>query len=72
MLTLWQELDLCYNNTWENACDLARFTKREAGDRVFIFVVGVDSFDVIKGKILGRIPLPSIHVMFSELRQEEA
>ena len=73
MLTLWQELDLCYNDTWENACDLARFTKSEADDRIFMFLVGVDSsFDEIKGRILGRIPLPSIRAVFSELRQEEA
>ena len=43
MLTLWKELDLCYKDTWENARDLARFTKREADDRVFMFLVGVDS-----------------------------
>ena len=43
MLTLWQELDLYYKDTWENARDLARFTKREANDRVFMFLVGVDS-----------------------------
>ena len=38
-----------------------------------MFLVGVDSsFDEIKGRILGRIPLPSIRALFSELRQEEA
>ena len=35
----------------------------------FMFLVGLDSsFDGIKGKILGRIPLPSIHAVFSKLR----
>ena len=74
MLILWQKLDLCYNDTWENARDLARFTEREADDKVFMFLVGVDysSFDDIKGRILGHIPLPSIRAVFSELRQEEA
>ena len=38
-----------------------------------MFLVGVDSsFDEIKGRILGRIPLHFIRVVFSELRQEEA
>ena len=56
-----------------NACDLAWFTKREVDDRAFMFLVGVDSsFEEIKGKILGHIPLPSIRDVFSELRQEEA
>ena len=69
MLTLWHGLDLCYNNTWENAHDLARLTKREVDDMVFMFLVGLDSsFDGIKGKILGRIPLASIHAVVSELR----
>ena len=38
-----------------------------------MFLVGVDSsFDEIKGRILGHIPLPSICSVFSDLRQEEA
>lgn len=29
MFTLWQELDQCYDNVWENAYDYARHMKRE-------------------------------------------
>ena len=38
-----------------------------------MFLVGVvSSFDEINGRILGRIPLPSICAVFFELRQEES
>ena len=41
MVTLWQELDQCYDDVWENANDLARFKKREENDRVYMFLAGV-------------------------------
>ena len=55
MLALWQELDHCYNDEWENPKDLARFKKQE-------------EIDDVKGRVLGRRPLPSIREVFSELR----
>ena len=52
--------------------DLARFKKREEIDRVFMFLAGVNAgFDDVKGRVLGKRPLPSIREVFSELRQEE-
>nr|KYP52273.1 LOW QUALITY PROTEIN: hypothetical protein KK1_025877 [Cajanus cajan] len=34
-LTLWQELDQCYEEDWENPKDAERFKKREENDRVY-------------------------------------
>ena len=55
MVTLWQELDQCYDDVWENANDLARFKKREENDRVYMFLLaGVNrNLDEVKGRILG-------------------
>ena len=61
MVTLWQELDQCYDDVWENANDLARFKKQEENDRVYMFLAGVNrNLDEVKGRILGQKPLPSI------------
>ena len=54
MVTWWQELDLCYDDHWENKKDCAQFKKREENDRVFMFLAGVDkNLDEVKGRILG-------------------
>lgn len=46
--------------------------KREENDRVYMFLAGVNrSLDEVKGRILGRKPLPSIREVFFEVRQEE-
>ena len=61
MVALWQELDQCYDDEWENPNDCARYMKREENDRVYMFLAGVNqSLDEVKGRILGRKPLPSI------------
>ena len=49
MVTMWQELDQCYDNVWENPNDCARFQKREENDRVYMFLAGVNkSLDEVK------------------------
>lgn len=58
MLTLWQELDLCYDYDWDCTSDSARHMKREENDRVYVF--------------LARKPLPNIREVFCEVRREEA
>ena len=68
MVSLWQELDQCNDVECESARDLARHNKREENDIVYIFLAGVNrSLDDVKGRILGRKPLPSIREVFSEV-----
>ena len=46
--------------------------KREENDQVYMFLAGVSrNLDEVKGRILGRKPLPSIREIFSKVRQEE-
>ncbi|XP_056174835.1 uncharacterized protein LOC130140180 [Syzygium oleosum] len=47
--------------------------KREENDRVYMFLAGLNrSLDEVRGRILGRKPLPSIREVFSEVRREES
>lgn len=69
MVTLWQELDHCYDDVWENPNDFARHMKREENDRVYMFLAGVNwNLDGVKGRILGRKPLSSIREVLSAAR----
>ncbi|XP_030442099.2 uncharacterized protein LOC115664291 [Syzygium oleosum] len=73
MVTLWQELDQCYDDTWKSPTDCKRQMKREENDRVYMFLAGLNrSLDEVRGRILGRKPLPSIREVFSEVRREES
>ncbi|RVW18846.1 Retrovirus-related Pol polyprotein from transposon RE1 [Vitis vinifera] len=73
MVTLWQELDLCYEDEWDCPNDSVRHKKKEENDRVYVFLAGLNhNLDEVRGRILGRKPLPSIREVFSEVRREEA
>ncbi|XP_075514618.1 uncharacterized protein LOC142549521 [Primulina tabacum] len=73
MAALWQELDQHYDDVWASKDDYARQKKREENDRVYMFLAGMNqNLDEVKGRILGRKPLPSIREVFSEIRQEES
>ncbi|CAH9107930.1 unnamed protein product [Cuscuta europaea] len=74
MVSLWQELDQCYDDEeWESAKDLARHKKKEENDRVYMFLAGINrDLDEVKGRILGKKPLPSIREVFSEIRMEDS
>ncbi|XP_024018573.1 uncharacterized protein LOC112090754 [Morus notabilis] len=70
---VWEaELDLCYEDDWECPNDSIRHKKREESDRVYVFLAGLNQdLDEVRGRILGRKPLPSIREVFSKVRREE-
>ena len=73
IVTLWQELDLCYDDDWECSADSVKHKKREENERVYNFLAGLNQeLDEVRGRILGRKPLPSLREVFSEVRREEA
>ncbi|KAI5432428.1 hypothetical protein KIW84_036243 [Lathyrus oleraceus] len=52
LLTLWQELDLYYDDNWRCTEDNVLFLKRQGNDRVFMFRVGLnkdldESYDLV-------------------------
>ncbi|KZV15766.1 hypothetical protein F511_32247 [Dorcoceras hygrometricum] len=72
MRALWQELDLCYNDDWECKNDSVKYHKRMETDRVFVFLAGLNrELDDVPGRILGRMPPPSLGEVFAEVRREE-
>lgn len=36
MMSLWQELDLCYNDEWD--CPSVRYMKKEENGQVYLFI----------------------------------
>ncbi|KAI5430515.1 hypothetical protein KIW84_034918 [Lathyrus oleraceus] len=73
LLTLWQELDLCYDDNWRCTEDSVLFLKRQENDRVFMFLVGLNKdLDDVRGRVLRKVPLPTLREIFAEIRREEA
>ncbi|XP_073128544.1 uncharacterized protein [Henckelia pumila] len=72
MRALWQELDLCYEESWECKNDSIKYQKRMENDRVYVFLAGLNrELDDVRGRILGKKPLPSLSEVFAEVRREE-
>ncbi|KAI5404768.1 hypothetical protein KIW84_051793 [Lathyrus oleraceus] len=44
LLTLWQELDLCYDDSWRCTKDNVLFLKMQKYDCVFMFLVGLNKY----------------------------
>ena len=58
MVTLWQELDLCFKDEWDCHTDNVRYKEREENDRVYVFLAGLNQeLDEVRGRIMGRKPL---------------
>ena len=73
MVAWWQELDQYNDDVWESQADFLQHKKREENDRVFMLLAGINqNMDEVKGRILGRRPLPSIREVFSEIQVEES
>ncbi|KZV50861.1 hypothetical protein F511_25459 [Dorcoceras hygrometricum] len=72
MKGLWQEPDLCYDDKWECKHDSLKYHKRMEGDRVYVFLAGLNrDLDEVRGRILERNLLPSLGEVFAEVRREE-
>ncbi|KAK3007413.1 hypothetical protein RJ639_014792 [Escallonia herrerae] len=72
IVSLWQELDQCYNDEWDCPSDSVNVMKMEECDRVYLFLAGLNSdFDEVWSRILGKKPVPSLCEAFSEIRSEE-
>ncbi|KAK5785059.1 hypothetical protein PVK06_039604 [Gossypium arboreum] len=72
MMSLWQELDQCYNDEWECPGDGVKAMKKEENERAYLFLAGLNKkFDEVISRILGKKPLPKLREFFSEVRREE-
>ena len=72
MVSLWQELDQCYNDEWDCPTDSVKIMKKEENDRVYMFFPGLNrDLDEVGARILGKKLLPSLLEVFYEIRREE-
>ncbi|KAA0048807.1 Beta-galactosidase [Cucumis melo var. makuwa] len=56
---IWQEMDLCRELVWRDPTDGLQYSRIEEVDRIYDFLVGLNpKFDVVRGHILERGPLP--------------
>ncbi|KAK9217910.1 hypothetical protein WN943_006540 [Citrus x changshan-huyou] len=70
---LWQDLDLFNDYEWESMEDFKHHKQTVNNERIFKFLAGLNvEFDEVRGRIIGRKPLPTLEDVFSEVRREES
>ncbi|KAG8368821.1 hypothetical protein BUALT_Bualt15G0086600 [Buddleja alternifolia] len=69
---IWQDLDLFNNYAWKSTEDCNHYKKMVDVSRLFKFLAGLNiEFDEVRGRIIGKNPLPPIGEVFAEVRREE-
>ena len=54
MVTLWQELNQCYEEEWGSPTDSMQYMKSKEDDKLYLFLVGLNrELDEVWGRILG-------------------
>ena len=70
---LWQDLDLYNDYEWKSLDDCNHYKKKVEHNHIFKFLIGLNvEFDEVRGRIIGRQPLPSVGEVFSEESREES
>ncbi|KAL5777605.1 hypothetical protein ACOSP7_010531 [Xanthoceras sorbifolium] len=70
---LWQDLDLFNDYEWKSIEDANYNKKTVEAHRIYKFLAGLNvEFDEVRGRIIGRSPLPPIGEVFAEVRREES
>ncbi|KAK0578433.1 hypothetical protein LWI29_010314 [Acer saccharum] len=58
---------------WKDLADGVHYQKEVDSTRVFHFLAGLNvEFDDVKGRIIGRQPLPPLNEVFAKARREES
>ena len=66
-------MDLFNTYEWKSTEDFQHHKKTVEDNQIFKFLAGLNiEFDEVRGRIIGRQPLPSIGEVFSEVRKEES
>ena len=70
---LWKELDMFYDLEWTCVTNSTHYMKILERDWVFKFLAGLNKeLDEVHKCISGKDPLPSVQVVFSEVRREKS
>ncbi|KAF7810530.1 Retrovirus-related Pol polyprotein from transposon RE1 [Senna tora] len=72
LIRCWQKLDCLESYNWSCSTDAQYFKKLVEEKRLYKFLLGLnETFEDVRGRILGRSSLPSLKEAFSEVRREE-
>ncbi|KAF5955000.1 hypothetical protein HYC85_007856 [Camellia sinensis] len=67
------DLDIFNTYEWKSVDDCNHHKKTVEDSRIYKFLAGLNiEFDEVRGRIIGRPPLPSIGEVFAEVRREES
>ena len=70
---LWQDLDLFNDYEWKSVEDCNHYKRMVDANCIFKFLAGLNAeFDEVRGRIIGRSPLPTINEVFAEVCREES
>ncbi|KAL9462523.1 hypothetical protein AB3S75_000513 [Citrus x aurantiifolia] len=70
---LWQDLDLFNDYEWKSTADYNHGKKMVEDYCIYKFVAGLNvDFDKVRGRNLGRQPLPATGEVFAEVRRQES
>nr|XP_048333695.1 uncharacterized protein LOC125423471 [Ziziphus jujuba var. spinosa] len=70
---LWQDLDLFNDYGWKSTEDAIHNKKTMEAHRIYKFLARLNvEFDEVRGRIIGRSPLPPINEVFVEVQREES
>uniref|UniRef100_A0A2N9GQ49 Reverse transcriptase Ty1/copia-type domain-containing protein n=1 Tax=Fagus sylvatica TaxID=28930 RepID=A0A2N9GQ49_FAGSY len=70
---VWQDLDLFNTYEWKSVEDSRHHKKIVEDNRIFKFLAGLNiECDEVRGRVIGRQPVPTIGDVFSEVRREES
>ncbi|KAL5744184.1 hypothetical protein ACOSQ2_027300 [Xanthoceras sorbifolium] len=65
---LWQDLDLFNDYEWKSIEDANYYKKTVKAQRIYKFLAGLNvEFDEVRGRIIGRSPLPPISEVFTKV-----
>ncbi|KAG8497017.1 hypothetical protein CXB51_008247 [Gossypium anomalum] len=70
---MWDaELDMYYEADWSEGLEHTKFMTHLNNERLYEFLAGLNrELNEVRGRILGRSPLPTIGEAFAEVRREE-
>ena len=66
-------MDLFNDYEWKSTEDATHNKRTVEAHRIYKFLAGLNvEFDEVRGRIIGRTPLPQIGEVFAEVRREES
>ncbi|XP_028774894.1 uncharacterized protein LOC114731805 isoform X2 [Neltuma alba] len=73
LMRIWQQLDLFEVHSWKCLDDTQYYKKLVETERTYEFLLGLnDTFEEVRGRIMGLKPIPSLFEAFNMVKCEES